>query len=374
MVQTITYSLRLADNKSNGYFDSISAFADEWEKNSICALEDLITGFCRDRQNQDLPDRAPGVCAFDLLVIGVLLHEHGAESRAMPGWAKRILHWLVKAQERWPEREGLFKTLRGTIYKGTYPGSVSKNNQNTLDVLISWLDAVGESVQSARILEWRRFFRECDILDTAIQRCLQIARDFDRMSQDKLGAYTAQVGSFLENEASKTLWRYDAVLRNRTRLEYHLAMLGTEILNRAYRLKFLACQQKMVILPPCMRIKMEGKCKAESTLYGEKCVACTPACRVNQISKLGEMHGFGVFMIPEELRVFRGGGDHFEPIGVVGVSCALTNWCGGWDAERLGIPAQGLLLDYVGCKYHWHKKGFSTDTNTKELLTILGKC
>jgi uncharacterized protein len=372
MEQAITYSLRLGADNSGGYYDSISAFADEWEKMARLAVGDLIADFRKERLDRDLPDRAPSVCAFDLLVIGVLLREHGAESRALPGWGKGILHRLVMAQERWPKFEGLFKTLRGMIYKAVSPGSNPKYTQNALDGLISWLDAVGESTQSARIIEWSQFFQEHDITDNAIQCCQKIALDFAGTSQDKLGAYTKSVETFLRTQASTSMFRYDAVLRNRTRLEYHLAMLGTEILNRAYRKDFLACPQKMVIVPPCMRIKPDGECKAVVTPYGEKCAACTPACRVNQVSRLGEKHGFGVFMIPDELRIFGSGGNQRDPIGVVGVSCALTNWSGGWDAERLGIPAQGLLLDYVGCKYHWHKKGVPTDTNFKELLKILG--
>jgi hypothetical protein len=58
-------------------------------------------------------------------------------------------------------------------------------------------------------------------------------------------------------------------------------------------------------------------------------------------------------------------------VGVVGVSCALTNWSGGWDADALGIPAQGVLLDYVGCAYHWDAAGIVTDMNLKKLLEVV---
>jgi len=147
-------------------------------------------------------------------------------------------------------------------------------------------------------------------------------------------------------------------------------MLGTELLNRAYRQRFLATRRKMVIVPRCMCAPAE-KCKAIETPFGAKCQACTPACRVNQITKLGEKRGFGVTMIPDDVKVF-GSGTGAESIGLVGVSCALTNWNGGWDAGASGIPAQGLLLDYVGCKIHWDKEGIPTEANLKGLLEILG--
>jgi len=59
-------------------------------------------------------------------------------------------------------------------------------------------------------------------------------------------------------------------------------------------------------------------------------------------------------------------------IGVVGVSCVLTNTSGGWETQALGIPAQGLPLDYCGCSYHWHKQGLPTDINLPHLLQIMG--
>jgi hypothetical protein len=107
------------------------------------------------------------------------------------------------------------------------------------------------------------------------------------------------------------------------------------------------------------------------TPLGERCAACTPTCRIHQVTKLGEKHGFSVFMIPEELRVFGGGNGAGATMGVVGVSCILTNWTGGWDAERIGLPAQGVLLDYVGCKFHWDDDGFPTDINLHKLMEIV---
>jgi len=146
--------------------------------------------------------------------------------------------------------------------------------------------------------------------------------------------------------------------------------IGVRDLNRAYRERFLATKHKVVILPPCMCAPVE-ECKAVDTPLGAKCQACTPGCRVHQVTKLGEKLGFGVTMIPDDMKVF-GSGNSAEPPGLLGVSCALTNWNGGWDAGAIGIPCQGLLLDYVGCKYHWDKNGIPTDTNLKKLREILG--
>jgi hypothetical protein len=243
---------------------------------------------------------------------------------------------------------------------------------------LTWLRANGNSAQADRLSQWQDYF---DTLDhraawDKIIRSLALAEAFAEDSQWALGIYTEGVEHFLSEIAPTYCQRYDFELVSRSRLEYHLGMLGTEILNRAYRERFLAAGRKIVIVPPCMRAQPEEKCKAKPTPFGAQCQACTPGCRVHQITKLGEKlrmvspeAGFDVFIIPDELRVF-GSGVGVGYIGVVGVSCVLTNWSGGWDADALGIPAQGLLLDYVGCSYHWDEKGIPTDTNLNKLVEI----
>jgi len=154
-------------------------------------------------------------------------------------------------------------------------------------------------------------------------------------------------------------------------------MVGAEILNRAYRQAFLSARRKAVLLPPCMRQQPEEKCQARSTALGAQCAHCTPGCRVHQVTLLGDKYGFAVFMLPDDLAVFssKEGGPPSAGVGdlgVVGVSCVLTNAPGGWKTHALGVPAQGVLLDYCGCHYHWHKEGFPTDLNIRQLLRVMG--
>ena len=172
-------------------------------------------------------------------------------------------------------------------------------------------------------------------------------------------------------------FRYDAELLTRSRLEYHLGLLGTEILNRVYRERFEAAEQKLVIVPPCLRTPPEGMaCQAEQTWLGARCRNCQPTCRVNQLTRLGQQQGFLVYCIPDDelakvcVASGQAGG---SSLGVVGISCALTNWSAGWEAERLGLAAQGHLLDYAGCSQHWHSQGVPTDTNLRQLRALLGQ-
>ena len=62
-----------------------------------------------------------------------------------------------------------------------------------------------------------------------------------------------------------------------------------------------------------------------------------------------------------------------DHIGVVGVSCVLTNWHAGWQLDAAGVLAQGVLLNQAGCKKHWSRQRVATDVDLDELQRIVGK-
>jgi len=372
MTRIITYSLKLDAADSDEYYRAISAFADSWLARTTPEVQDLVTGVREYRQGRGEVDRSDAEYMFELLALGVTLREHSREASRMPAWVEHLMRRLVAVQNRHPRMESFIKVLRGWLgwIADQVPGR--ERGDDIFSRLIAWLRANDEPAKENRFGEWREYFSSSGehFTQAAVTRCLELAEKFAEVSRETLGKYTENVEPFLKEEAPRYRRRYDSRLLSRTRLEYHLGMLGTEILNRAYRARFLETKRKMVILPPCMCAPAD-ECKAVETPFGAKCQACTPACRVNQITKLGEKHGFSVTMIPDDVKVFDSG-QKTESIGLVGVSCALTNWNGGWDAGALGIPAQGLLLDYVGCKFHWDNEGIPTDTNLQRLQEILG--
>ncbi len=371
MTRIITYSLKADAADSNEYYRTVVAFTDSWLAQARPKVLDLVSRFQEFRRGRGQVERSETEYIFELLALGVLLSEYGEETSHMQRWVERLMHWLVAIQNRQPRTEQVIKALRGWLGWVASQAPGKERQGDSLGLMMTWLGADDETIKEKRLGEWREYFNTQgeQFTQTAISHCLELADEFAKASLQALGKYTENVEHFLAEEAPKYRRRYDARLVTRTRLEYHLGMLGTEILNRAYRQRFLATRRKMVILPPCMCAPAE-KCKAVETPFGAKCQACTPTCRVNQITKLGEKRGFSVSMIPDNVKVFdsRKGA---ESIGLVGVSCALTNWNGGWDTSALGIPAQGLLLDYVGCSFHWDKKGIPTDTNLKKLQEIL---
>ena len=93
---------------------------------------------------------------------------------------------------------------------------------------------------------------------------------------------------------------------------------------------------------------------------------------MHQITQLAAKQGLPVFSIPDDqlAKLCVSSGHAGTGLGVIGLACALRNWSAGWEADRLGLGAQGMLLDQVGCRKHWDPVGRPTDANLHELQTI----
>ncbi len=328
----ITYTLRDENGTSDGYYQAIAAFADDALAHVESALGPIIADYQqhllpRGEQPRDLRE-----CAFEVLTLGVL--------------------WRA------------------------YPAPDAPYALEGLSALIGTLELTGKFTQEiAHLRAWHKYLSTLLPSNSSqtLECVMACAADFQERAERALGCYTPSVEHFLAGEWSAQEGRDDSVLRGHKRTEYHLNMVGTEWLSRAFRPAFLAAPRKVVLAPPCMRAKGDDECKAFKTAEGYLiCQACAPECRVNQLTRLGQKRGFEVYLIPDELRELAaqsvGGG---LTVGVVGISCVLTNAPGGWEAQALDLPAQGLLLDYCGCSYHWDSEGFPTDTNFNKLLELL---
>jgi hypothetical protein len=384
-MHVITYSLRDRQEQSDGYYADVAAFTDQVIAEGQARFAPLIQT-CQSFMEQaarERPSTSPEYI-YELLTLGVLWRVYIRAALDLPAAPRWMLGSLAGLRERARRLKPGIDALRGVL--GTLflspgsrvPADAASLTKDHLDTLLGWLSATGEyTEQVKRLARWRDFLAAQPPEQVAhhLAAVLAFADRFDSSSQAALGKYTPNVERFLEQARASYRWREDAVFCARKRIEYHLNMVGAEILNRAYRNAFLGARRKAVLLPPCMRYQPEDQCQARSTTFGAKCAHCTPGCRVHQVTLLGDKYGFAVFMLPDDLAVFStesspsaGVGD----LGIVGVSCVLTNAPGGWKTHALGIPAQGVLLDYCGCHYHWHKQGFPTDLNIRQLLHVLG--
>ncbi len=327
MPRIITYSLRNADRNSDAYYHAIADFSQRWVETARASVAEEMAGFQAYRQALDQPARSFPECAFELLALGVMLREHGLQAGHMPSWMVSLLKKLMLLQGRYPWSEKAIKTLRGWVVHlaGPIQAGRSQPGQTRLveiQRLLEWMQALDYGGQVERLSEWQSYFETLDPerVGEAIAGCLRLADDFEQDSARALGAYTRGVAAFLQAEAPRHAWQYDARFVSRRPLEYHLGLLGSELLSRAYRERFLETQRKVVILPPCMRRQPEEACKAISTPLGDRCQNCTPGCPIQVVTKLGEKLGFEVFMMPDELRKFKSGSPQGKnTFGVIGV-------------------------------------------------------
>lgn len=163
--------------------------------------------------------------------------------------------------------------------------------------LVQWLRSQGRISQAKRFAEWDAFIEsyEPQKSQEIILQTLTLAHEFDIESAPELDVYTEGISEYLHEITPQTTWRYDDVWVRRSRLEYHLGMLGTEILNRTFRESFAAAKRKVVMAPACMRARQaaretEEKCQAFETPLGNLCQGCTPTCRVHQITQMGKKY------------------------------------------------------------------------------------
>jgi hypothetical protein len=392
-MEAITYSLRVPGPGSGAYYRAVADFTE-----SVCAaaeekvgpLLERFTAFLQAGDCEALRTRPE--YSFELLCLGVYWQLYAAPADRLSAPARRLLAGLSRWRERSPRLQPLLDRGRGWLggyflhipidhtAAGAARAVAVPIDLARLERLLGWLEATGNYGEAVtRLLAWQEYWRNQPpaAFPADLAAVLALADWFTAASLEALGIYTANVERFLAESHPAYRGRYDAHFCGRRRVEYHLNMVGTEILNRAFRADFLRAGRKVVIVPPCMRARPEGECRAQPTPFGARCAACTPACRVHQVTQLGKKHGFEVFIIPDELSIFSKQGDAGSAglkggdLGVLGVSCVLTNAPGGWQMRKLGVPAQGLPLDFCGCSYHWHPEGIPTDIDFQELSRVL---
>ena len=339
-----TYSLRGGGPSSTGYHRRIEAFTGE----VLCQAGEAIW--------------------FALVAAGSNPPRLGA--------MERIVYELLSMGVLWRayHREAGQGHLSGEAAGWTDHGP---STLQQLDEFARWLSETGAFEAEARALcawqeRWSAATRPA--FRAALASAAQLAAWFEARSLEVLGPFTRNVDRYVSRLSRCLSGRDDAYLRRRGRSEYHLNMVGTELLNRAYRRDFRRAARRIVLLPSCMPARQGGSCQAVTDGSVARCTGCSPGCRVHQITLLGHKLGTEVVILQEDVGQFLSrptGEGPGEAPAIVGVSCVLTNAPGGLAAGIAGIPAQGVLLDYCGCSWHWHARGIPTDVNVRRLASVL---
>lgn len=314
---------------------------------------------------------------LEILMIGVFWKEHVNKAISLSKIPRNILIKLSTLREKESIKKivDINRGLLEYLFLNRRSNDKVKISLENYKKLVNYLKACGDYKEEAKRLEvWISYFFSLNKnkVDKILTSYLEFAKYFEDISQEVLGIYTKNVNLFLKNIDKKYKYREDFLFCSRKEVEYHLNMVGAQIMNEAYRKEFLKTKEKRLFLPSCMRIKDEKNCKAIKTEEGYICNSCSKNCNVNKYDKLGKKYNFQVYIIPHESSISVKNKIKDGHIGIIGVACVLNLISGGLKAKNLGFVPQCVFLDYCGCKDHWHDKGIITDINMSYLLYSLG--
>ncbi|MBA9084239.1 hypothetical protein FHR92_000693 [Fontibacillus solani] len=377
-MEAITYSLYGNTAGTQEYYRDASAMADE--------LIDKINGertlkeFSRFTEDNGLESLDDLVYALEFVMIGVLFNKYGNRGSLLHKLGGKILARVYALKSTGKVARSVVEGLKGIVnttllpQKGRSSSVASFIDVKQFSKLIGWLHATGEFEQETKRLEvWACFFRGIPSRDSSrmLVSAVQLADWFENRSLELLGAYTCNVDSYIDNHQTRLKWKENQIFCARARVEYHLNMVGAELMNRAFHNDFVNTKEKRVLLPICMREKGEEQCRSVQTEHGYVCKGCAKDCQVNAITALGNHHNFKVYMIPHASTAFGHQHEDKGNTGIVGVACPLNLISGGYKAKELGYEPQCVLLNYCGCARHWHETGIVTNIELERLKTML---
>ena len=377
----ITYRLNHNGSAASTYYPVISKFTDQ----VLAKAEPSIASIARDYRSyiRDFDLEIPRTVEeyiFELLNLGVLWKEYASRALSINLAPFRLLARMGEWRKHHLKLKPSIDVIRGIVMSLFLVPASKKINRppHTIDELsrlVEWLEATGDFREDAfRYIRWLGFWgiqTRAKFLES--MESITAFRDwFEVESLNSMGIFTPHVDSFVSEKSDFYKWREDRFSCLRSRVEYHLNMVGAEIMNRAFRKEFISSDQKTVLVPGCMRSRTAEKCEGTKTFDGVLCTGCESTCRINQLRQLGLRQNFQVCVLPHSTDLSRWAAKPGAPSSaVVGVACLSVLVQGGWELKRYNIPAQCVLLNECGCKKHWDRKGFSTELDVRELKRIM---
>ena len=381
MENCITYLLTDQSKNSNEYYMCISNFSNEVLEKIEIEANNIIEDFIHFVKNNNIEEaRSREEYELEFLIIGVLWKTYITRALNADRLPLNILKFLFSLRTKLKFFKKSVDNLRGRLAykyllkKEVQPSTVSYD-ESDFEKLLLWLTASGEfKYECERMNTWLLFLKNNteEYTIKVNKNAFKMSLWFEKRSREVLGMYTPNVQNFLNTSYKFYKKREDNVFCGRKEVEYHLNMVGAEILSKAFRKLFVKTKERKVLLPACVCLKPEGVCKRKKVEDGFLCGNCSKSCRVNGLTELGKSHNFQVLIVPHETDAFSNTKNiRYGDVGVVGVACVLNLIEGGLKARNLNLVPQCVILDYCGCKNHWNKNGIQTDINCKKLFEIL---
>lgn len=314
---------------------------------------------------------------LEILLLGTYWDCYISNALSLENNAKKVLIKINSMRENYPNIKEDIDYLKGyisTMFLYQKEIKSADLSLDSLDKLIEWLTSCGEyNEEIYHISKIRTFLKDKtqDEIKNIISDILCFTDFFNKESKLVLDKYTSNLNIYLKNKINDHINKEDIIFCSQVSKLYYINMVGAEIMNRTYKEEYLKRPRKIVLIPRCMCLKQNENCKAKKDNLGYICNNCSKNCNANLLTKKGKSEGFEVYIIPHESVIFNNiTKKDQEEIGIIGISCIINLISGGWKSDRLGIPAQCVLINQVGCS-HWLDKPQTTNIDITKLEDIL---
>lgn len=373
-----TYGLDSSHANDERYLDVVRQLAD-WVEEYGGLLRPLIDAYGESVERIGRDRR----CSYleylvESLVLGVLWRARGGEALE-PNERRRGLVTEIVRERR---NNGIARRDSTTADLVTIGGKVKRGRLDPtlkeISLLLDWMFATGEYDDEHRRLEGYHAFLSATPPATRheiLRLIVAFAVRFEAIADHLLGRFTRGVERFIDVELTSRHRREDTVQCSRRRTEYHLNMVGAELLNRAWRKGFLARRRRVVVLPGCARLQANNHCRARLEATKLKCTHCSQDCIVSTTTRLAERFEAATIVInhgSDFTRYLDEQKEAGQDLGVIGVACAPGLIGGGWRIRDNGLMAQCVLLNASACK-HWQSITEPTAFDLGELTRILSR-
>lgn len=381
-MNTVTYDLRNNKVSSDLYYKCINEFATstlEYIEKEASVIIDSYSKFLKDMDTEQI--RSRGEYAVEILTLGLCWNRYMAAAQSSSNQIIKVLTHLNIYRKKYSKLKKLIDSIKAFfigqfLIKKIELKVVDKSlSMENFGKLIKWLNASGEFKDEVkRFNNWNQFLKTDGIKysEKIISKAIEIYFWFEKEATVKLHNFDGNLDLFLQKEKVKFSYREDALFRRKSKSEYYLNMIGAELMNRGFSKNFKKTKKKILLVPGCMRIS-EKNCKANINGLDITCNNCSKNCEVAKLSHLGEIEKFKVYIVPHSSNftkwLERWNSD--SETGIIAVACLLNLVPGGYEMRELNLNAQCVLLDFCGCKKHWHPEGIPTKLNTAKILEFL---
>lgn len=377
----ISYSLYGSETDSASYYRKIVRLAKEIQKLLTHTFEKQVLAYQKWITLEQIEVvRTKAEYELELLMLGIFWLIYGARARTLSPFSRKLLIGAAKMRRHMKKAKPIWSWCKGKLSR-YYLVENTKIKQEaqascSLEQLINWLEATGEYEEEClRLKNWAKFIKTLEEKNVAqlMEQVISAAQLFSQKTEQDLRPYLAGVEHFIKQNELRYRGREDYIFCMQPTLLYKFNLVGAQILNETYRKAFLETKKKVVFLPACMT-KRGPLCQGALDQGGYKCQECTQGCPVYEAKRIAQCYGAQTTILYHESQLNRQKVSQKEgPIGVIGVACILNLVSGGFKAKRLGYVPQCVLLDYCGCKQHWHEKGIVTNINEEQLRRTLGR-